>query len=992
MPTAIELYFLGSLHIQIDGQLVNGFRSQKAQALLAYLALVAQPVTRERLADLFWPNATGDAGRTELRRVVYNLNRRLPGVIHSSRQSLSFEGAADGGEVWLDTAAVERLCAAGNLLQLEQAASLYRGELLEGFYLEECPDFESWLGRERSSWQEKHLHLLRQLTDLYESRGDYERAVQVARQRVELAPWREEAQRRLMLLLARSGRRSEALAQYESCCKVLEEELGVTAQGRTTALYERLRASTSLIRHNLQLAPDPFIGREAQLAQLLSLLKEDGTRLITIVGPGGMGKTRLAVQAAHAVAGHFLDGVAHIRLETVSRPALLPEAIVEALEAAHFMAGAGTDRALAYLQDQLAQREILLLLDNLEHLLSAAPQLAALLEAAPGLKILTTSRERLNLSWERVLRLEGLATPEEDRAGWERYGAVRLFVAAARRANPEFFLTEANRRPVIRICRQVEGMPLALELAATWTRMQSCTAIAERLQTDLSLLARPQRDRGPRQSSVRATFDRSWALLSPGEQVIFSRLGVFRGSFSVAAAQAVAGAGWQQLATLVDKCLLRALVAANDQPARFQLHELLRQYALQMLAEAEQVELARERHCCYYLEMVQAQTAQLQGGDQKAALERMAAEASNMEAAWEWAAQEGRQVLLEAALPGLYLFWKMRSRLERGVNLLAEAVHQLERLGPATVQVRGRVQAHLALLRYYQGEREQAGVDASAALELALRAEDGPGQAVAYLALTHVAYGSGRYGVAAEYGARALAFYEALQDQHGQALALSMLGLTTMVQAKYVEEGQNGQRPPQIRTEYLQQAQVYFQQALVHHRALDDRYDESNTLHNLGYIQYVYGEESGELHHFEAALFSFEEAAALDAVLGVKRPQRLNWLACTLAMLGEQERARDLFREALLWAMHTRRLTEATDILAGIAVYVEEAGAARERAVTLLSLVEAHEATDVRVRQWAQEHRTRIEAKLPTPAAARARARGRTLTLEDVAGGELASG
>ncbi|HSM54602.1 MAG TPA: BTAD domain-containing putative transcriptional regulator [Candidatus Sulfomarinibacteraceae bacterium] len=984
----IELRLLGPLEIWRDGRPVGGFRSQKTQALLAYLALTGQPVARAQLADLFWPNAPGDAARAELRRVLYNLNQRLPDLVKSDRQTLSFQrrGDAPDLDVSLDTDTFKQLAEGMEIAGLERATALYRGELLQGLYLEECAKFESWLGAQREAWQEKQARLLGRLADLYAADGDYDTALRAARRRLELDPWREEAHRRVMILLARSGRRSEALAQYETCRHLLQEELGVAPAARTTALYERLRASSSLIRHNLPPQPAPLIGREQELGRLLSLLTGSEARLITIVGPGGIGKTRLALHAARAAAGHFLDGVAHVSLETVTRPALLPGAIVDALAAADFIPAAGADRALGYLQRQLAEREILLLLDNMEHLLRAAPRLAELLQAAPGLKFLITSRERLNLSWERVFHLEGLRAPPPDAAAaWEAYGAARLFVEAARRATPGFQLTADNREYIARICRHVEGMPLALELAAAWTRVQSCAAIAGRLASDLDLLARPQRDRGPRQSNIRAAFDRSWQLLSAEEQAIFSRLGVFYGSFSVEAAQEVAGAGWQHLASLADKSLVRALPQADgSQMARFQLHELLRQYALERLAEQGETEAVRDDHCRYYTDLAQEQTSCLRGGEQKAALETMAREASNVEAAWAWAGRRGLLDALDAALEALFLFLSMRSRLEQGINLLAQTTGQLKGQ-EAAVAVRARVLARLAMLRLRRGEYDAAERETTTALELARRAEDGQSLAAVYLALARLAYNRGRYGRADEYGVASLALYRELDQRHGQALCLSVLGLTTVVQAKYLEADAGEQRPPRIRTEYLEQAEVRFREALAHYRALGDRYHESNTLHNLGYIQYVFGEESGERAHFEAALFHFEEAVALDRALGLRLPQRLNWLAATLAMLGEQERARELYGEALLQALRTRRLTEAMDILASIAVYIMEPGGRGARAVEALSLVLAHPATDARIRQWAGEQRALIEAALPAADAAQARAQARTLTLEEAA-------
>src|SRR5262245_11067224 len=334
-----------------------------------------------------------------------------------------------------------------------------------------------------------------------------------------------------------------------------------------------LRTEASLADH-LPSPPTPFVGRSEEMALLRQRLDDPDCRLLTLVGPGGIGKTRLAVEAAHKQRAHFVHGAHFVSLALVNSPDLFLFAVGNVLE---FLFD-GQQAPIVQLINYVRDKRLLLLLDGFEHLLDAVPLLADLLAGAPHLKLFVTSRERLNLQGEWTLPIEGLDYPRDTgHDHFERYSAVQLFVQAARQSQPGFSLN-SDAPGVLHICQLVEGIPLAIELAAAWVRLLPCAQIAERLASSLDFLASPVRNAPERHRSLRVVFDHSWALLSSIEQTALAKLSVFRGSFDLEAAEAVGGASLLVVASLVDKSLLR-----TDSTGRYALHELLRQYAAEQL-------------------------------------------------------------------------------------------------------------------------------------------------------------------------------------------------------------------------------------------------------------------------------------------------------------------------------------------------------------------------------------------------------------------------
>ena len=380
-----------------------------------------------------------------------------------------------------------------------------------------------------------------------------------------------------MLALARTGQRSATLAQYKRCRRLLRQELDVEPSAETTALYEHIKASMQRPRHNLPVAKTELIGRAADLAELRRRLAAPTCRLLTLVGPGGVGKTQLALAVAPDRVEAFLDGVWLVELATLSEANDLTAAIVDGLG----FTFADTDSLEPQLIDALRRKELLLVLDNFEHLIapSSLSLLSRILKQAPGVKLLVTSRERLDLAAEWLCDVSGLPYPTGG-ADAAAYPAVQLFVQRVQRVRPEFNLSPTNISAVTRVCQMVEGLPLAIELAAAWTRSLSPDEIAAQVARGLAFLASTAQDIPERHRSLAAIFEQSWSLLDSSERDALMRFSAFRGGFDQHAAVAVAGPVLPALHTLCAGSLLRV-----DNQGRYDMHLLVRQFAGEKLAE-----------------------------------------------------------------------------------------------------------------------------------------------------------------------------------------------------------------------------------------------------------------------------------------------------------------------------------------------------------------------------------------------------------------------
>ncbi len=684
----VHLRLLGTLQIEIGGKTTTRFRSRRAAALLIFLIATQRPVARSELVELIWPDKNEKQGRGNLRWALSYLTKLLPDALERTRQSICFSPPANYS---VDIHQIDKAFKQANWQQLGEYLQAMQGMFLDDFFFDESADFETWLVTQREAWRLRIFQALESLINFHNSLSQHDSALQFAQKWLTIEPWSENAHRWAMQLFARLGRYDAAQEQYERCWRVLAEELGTEPTDETTELFEKLKQSADIKSPELPSQPTPFVGRSAEIDSLVELLADKETRLVTLLGPGGMGKTRLAIAAATQLTGSFIDGVIFVELAQIDDEKNIVASILSALEqSGTISANNASVSATHRLQQTLRAKEMLLILDNFEHVINGATQLIDILHSAPNIKLLVTSRERMNLRWERLHIVEGLT----DEAAFE------LFVQAASHAHPSFEVDQSNRAAIQQICKLVEGMPLGIELAAAWIRMQTCQQIAETVQKDLSLLTSSKRDLPNRHRSMQAVFTSSWRLLSAEEQKSLSELSIFVGGFSAEAAQEIVGASWTTLAPLVDKSLLRQSLSggAKGTKVRYKMHELLRQFSAETLS-AEQLAAAKIRHTKFYANFLDALNEQTQLGD-KLALDQIEIELANIKQAWRWSIElEAIDLLYLANIPLAY-FFDMRSRSQESVQTSELAVTMLEQLNrPDDIQV----QIVLAMVRVSLG-------------------------------------------------------------------------------------------------------------------------------------------------------------------------------------------------------------------------------------------------------------------------------------------------
>jgi predicted ATPase/DNA-binding SARP family transcriptional activator len=698
----LDLRFLGPPQIGIDGKSVSLSR-RKSLALLAYLAVTGENQRRDALAALFWPESNQARARASLRREIWYLNQMLGEEwLETVQETIAIHR---GCGVWLDTRqfesdmaglqATETTAESLTLAQiegLEKAIALYRGDFLAGFNLPDSPEFDDWHFFQTEGYRQQLATTLQVLITSHSDRGDYEQAIYHGRRWLALDPLHEQAHCQLMRLYALAGQQAAALRQYQECARILAEELDVQPEEETASLYEMIRnrrfppvggvtesipaaplpAIASPICH-LPAPMTPFVGREAEIADVLDLLGQVNCRLLTITGVGGMGKTRLSIAVAAQAAPHFADGVSFVPLADVERPQAMLAAIATQLD----VPDAGAADIIQRLHTFLRTKQLLLVLDNFEHLMTHVTDsavdpvelLSALLQKAPHLTILVTSQERLNLVEEWIYPLEGLAYPPEGRpdAGGG-YAAIEFFAQCAYKSRPDFD-PEAERPHIASICRLVEGMPLGIELAASWVRSLSCAEIVAELVLDLDFLTTPLRNLPTRHRSLRALFNRSWALLSPQEQTILGRLSVFRGGFDRAAAVEVAGATPLPLTALVDRSLIR-----RQPSGRYDMHGLLYQFVSEQFAQQlQERKETQARHAAFYADLVARAGWELEPGDPKAAA-ALHSESANVQATWRWAIEQKKPEPLHKTMKWLVNDFRRRGEHSVGYRIFNEAI------------------------------------------------------------------------------------------------------------------------------------------------------------------------------------------------------------------------------------------------------------------------------------------------------------------------------
>jgi len=692
--SVLQIKLLGGFSVHLADQPLTKFRSDKARALLAYLA--AQPDrdhARTTLATLLWGDLPDSSAKTNLRIELSNLNKLLadhPALV-IERNSVRFQRTLATVDVVTFQDALTTFgglpaeAQPTQLANLVTALDLYQGEFLVGFHLSDAIEFGEWQLLSQEQWHEQAMQALNTLQQCYAEQGSWAELATAARRQLALVPWQESAHRNLMQALAAQGQRSAALDQYARCCAVLQAELGIEPAAITQEIAARLRADPrpgsaakhKVVRHNLAQPLKSLIGRRAEMEQLYEMLLNE--RLVTLLGLGGVGKSRLAQAVAQRALHDFADGVWFVSLTNIEATDAATDRIALAIAAAIGFAITDMQSPWVELVAHLAQQDVLLILDNWEHLIMAAEGVFDQLLGKTSAHILATSRVRLMVEGEQLFPLAGLSLA----------AAHALFVERARRVVPAFTGAE-HAAAIDKICAEVGGLPLGIELAASWVEHIPVAEIGRSL-AEIAIEPEQAENHIDRHQTLHAVFEYSWRLLSPHQQQILARLSAFRGGFDRAATSAVAESNLSDLSLLLAHSLVQRVTAG-----RYDLHPLVQAFAARKLAAAATSSLF-SAHSRYYLSLLT--TAE----PTKRATLRI--DFANIRSAWQRAVLAIDDALIQASTKPFGEFITQFGLMADGNGLFAEAAERFGGLPTAQELVAHLLDQQAIFLRGLQGLR-----------------------------------------------------------------------------------------------------------------------------------------------------------------------------------------------------------------------------------------------------------------------------------------------
>jgi predicted ATPase/DNA-binding SARP family transcriptional activator len=850
MPPNLTIHTLGHFTITLKGEPVSSVRSRTAEALLVYLACHKRPLSRQVIADFLWDERPSQQASANLRTIITMLRKELGDYLIVTRQTIAFNHNAN---YTLDATQFEEQM---ELLtpqlktqpnhsskissELNHTLTQYKGDFLTGFYLNESRGFEEWALITRERLRRHAADGLRILVHHCLETGQYSTGIQYAERLLSLNNLDEDAHRSMMWLQVRSGEPNAALQQYDACCAILNEELSVLPAAATTRLYEKIRSLTFPPPQNIPPLSTHFVGREKEMAELTHLLTTTETRLITLFGTGGMGKTRLSLKIARHFTqqqpGFFIDGVFYVPLDLVTETDVMIVRIAEMIGFSFH----GTEPIQTQLGHHLSEKELLLILDNFEQLLreesTAVDCLAYLLQTAPHLKLFVTSRERLQLYEEQLFDIHGLDVPAQGAAQPETYSAVTLFTAQAQRLNRQFFPTPSDLEAIVQICQLLQGVPLAIELAAGWIREHSCTDIVQRIQASLDFLRTTVRNVPSRQRSLSAVFEHSWALLTPTEQAVFCQLSIFEESFAANAANTIVelnlpGIVQKTIDDCVESLLYKSLLQDFDN-GRYQIHPLLRDYAAEKLnlTPDTAVDIITQ-HTHFFMKLL----AQQEDGSTPDERVIIAADIPNIRRAWQHAAQTGNFTLLDQGAGALHGFYSVQSWFHEGIAAFQYALDHLETTqSPTTDQAPVLCELHRrkARMQIHIGQIEQARQTLQQSVHYLQSIESDERQAAVLgnLAITH--FYAGDYEQAADLAQTSLHLSEKTNDTDGVAFGYNFLGSCAKALGNY------------------DQARNNFENAVTTYRQLDDEIGMAMVLNNLGNLAQAANKYEDAAHYY----------------------------------------------------------------------------------------------------------------------------------------------
>ncbi|RMG94611.1 MAG: hypothetical protein D6706_13540 [Chloroflexi bacterium] len=839
----LSFSLLGQAQLFQDEIPVKQFRSRKELALLFYLAHTGQEYSREQIAELLWEAKSTSRALSNLRTIIARIRKKLGDVFLTTRYTIALRPEhcqqVDSAILWQTITNIDHIDSPEKAHILQKTLESYQGDFLANFSVNDAPLYEAWITTTREQIRRQTVSAYEKLVHYTLTNGDSDKAVALLHRWLEIDEMDEVAHTLLIRLFIEQGDEQKALAQYSYLVRLLRANLDVAPAADLTKLIEGIQSkpaqpsplhSVSTVQHNLPSVYDQFFGRNAVQQKIHACLDQPWCRLVTITGQGGAGKTRLAIMLARQRLEQYRDGVWFIELEEISPDDdELDETIAVEIATVLGLRLTGKGTPVQQLLNYLKHAQMLLVLDNFEHVLAGKRIVLEIVNHCEEVQLIVTSREPLHIRAEWVISLTGLSYPgsDVDEASSE---SVDLFLA--RRAQMQWVEVSPDELMAIRkICRMVEGLPLAIELAAALTSRFTCRKIADSLEDSFEMLATSFHDVPQRHRSLYMVFRMSWQALSPALKQVLAQLSVFHGGFTAVAAQEIVGANDEHLIALREKSLLLYDQTSN----RYTLHPVIRAYAAEKRDPADPTP---QKHTHYYLTLLSQYTEPLQKDKIQDVMKILEPEINNIRRAWQRGLNQHYSQLLYDALVSLSTYYQLRGLAREGEAVMRATMHTAKTWGDTGIPLATRAGLERVRFQNRLGQYRPAIQTIKETVKLAAQCADQWAEGMAHVWWGESLWKLGEYVQAKEKLHHALAIAEKIDDALIAGWSHHQLGIIHDIQSRYDQA-----------LEHLKKARAIWE-------SLNNINNLSVTLNSLGIVH-------NHLDDLSAAKRELEQALAL---------------------------------------------------------------------------------------------------------------------------------